>query len=84
VALHPSTRTLLVVEVKTAIGDLQETLGRLDVKTRLSRQLAAQVAWPEPSAAVPVLLVQGGRTARRVVAEHRALFTRFALRGRAA
>ena len=29
-AFHPSARTLIVVEVKTAIGDLQETLGRIE------------------------------------------------------
>lgn len=37
-AHHPVARTLLVIEVKSAIGDLQETLGRLDVKVGLGGQ----------------------------------------------
>ena len=82
--LHRPTGTLLVVEVKTAIGDLQETLGRLDVKARLGRVLASTVAWPSPSCTVPALVVAQSRATRRIVAAHDALFARFDLRGRQA
>ncbi|HEU4571923.1 MAG TPA: helix-turn-helix transcriptional regulator, partial [Candidatus Limnocylindrales bacterium] len=34
-AFHPGTRILLVIEVKTAFGDVQATLGTLDRKERL-------------------------------------------------
>jgi hypothetical protein len=43
VAYHPPTGTLLIVEAKTRLGDLQELLGRLDVKTRLGPQIARQL-----------------------------------------
>jgi transcriptional regulator with XRE-family HTH domain len=84
VAFHSDTRALLVVEVKVRFGDIQDTLGKLDVKTRLGRQLARQLGWPEPARVIPCLVVADGRTARRTVAEHQALFARFNLRGRAA
>lgn len=84
VAYHAPTGTLLIVEVKTRIGDVQEMLGRLGVKTRLGPQIARQVGWPAPIRVVPCLVIADGRTARRIVASHAELFARFTLRGRAA
>jgi transcriptional regulator with XRE-family HTH domain len=81
-AFHPPTGTLIVVEVKTRLGDVQDLLGRLDVKLRLAPQAARAQGWPQPLRVVPCLLVAEGRTARRVVADHPELFARFALRGR--
>src|SRR5688572_9361 len=46
-AYHPLLRVLLVTEVKSALGDLQDTLGRLDVKVRLGRQLAHDLGWTD-------------------------------------
>ena len=82
-AIHPTTRVVLVVEVKTALGDLQETLGRLDIKARLARTIAAEVGWSGVAGAVAMLVIGDSRTARRVVAQHAALFARYSLRGRA-
>ena len=84
VAFHAPTGTLLIVEVKTRIGDVQEMLGRLDVKTRLGPQIARQLGWPAPTRVVPCLVIADGRTTRRIVTAHAELFARFALRGRAA
>jgi Holliday junction resolvase-like predicted endonuclease len=84
VAWHRETRTLLIVEAKTRLGDVQDLLGRLDVKVRLGKQIARQIGWPEPSSVIPCLVVAEGRTARRVVSSHAALFARFTHRGRAA
>jgi transcriptional regulator with XRE-family HTH domain len=84
VAMHPSKRILLIVEAKTSLGDVQDLLGRLDVKVRRGAQIAKQIGWPEPSRVVPCLLVADGRAARRVVATHPELFARFTHRGRAA
>jgi hypothetical protein len=84
VAFHPVTRILLVVEVKTALGNLQETLGRLDVKVRVAGTIAAECGWTDVAAAVPVLVVTDTRAARRVVAAHASLFARYRLRGRQA
>jgi transcriptional regulator with XRE-family HTH domain len=83
-AFHPPTGILVVVEVKTAIGDVQELLGRLDTKVRLAGVLAVSQGWPRPAAVVPVLVVADERQQYRVVADHAALFARFELRGRTA
>jgi transcriptional regulator with XRE-family HTH domain len=84
VAFHEETGTMLIVEVKVRLGDVQDTLGKLDVKARLGPQLARQISWPQPTRVVPCLVVADGRTARRTAADHAALFARFNLRGRAA
>jgi transcriptional regulator with XRE-family HTH domain len=84
VALHPGTRTLLIVEAKTRLGDVQDLLGRLDIKVRLGRHVARQLGWPEPAHVVPCLVIAEGGTARRIIASHAALFARFTHRGRAA
>lgn len=82
-AYHPVMRVLLVVEVKTSLNDLQETLGHLDVKERLASRVARRLGWNAVSV-VPCLVVQEGTTQRRRVVEHAALFSRFSLHGRAA
>lgn len=83
-AMHPMSATLLVVELKSAIGDTQDLLGRLDVKVRLGRVLAASVGWPTPSRIVAALVIGDSRASRRIVREHDAVFRRFDLRGRQA
>ena len=83
IAFHPLSRCLLVVEIKTAIGDVQDLLGRLDVKVRLSRRSAQSFGW-RPSAVVPMLLVADDGTNRRRVGDHPTLFARFQPRGRQA
>src|SRR5205814_7728531 len=40
-AWHAAFQTLLVIEVKSELTSVEETLRRLDVKTRLARQIAA-------------------------------------------
>lgn len=82
-AFHPSLRILLVVEVKTRIQDVQDTLGRLDAKRRIARTLAADHGW-DVARVVPAFIVREDRTARRRVAEHAALFATYPLRARAA
>jgi transcriptional regulator with XRE-family HTH domain len=83
-AWHPVLRILLVVEIKTALVDLQELLGTLDVKTRNARHVAAGLGWPAPLLVVPAILFREDRTTRRRLAQLDPLFDRFALRGRAA
>lgn len=83
-AWHPATRTILVVEVKSRLGDLQDTLGRLDVKARLGALLAGQVGWGQPALTVPALVLPDNRSARRVLMRHESLFRRYGLRGRTA
>lgn len=83
-AFRPAMRIVLVVEVKTAIGDLQETIGRLDVKVRIAPLLAREAGWGDPAAVLPLLVILDGPAARRIVANHAALFARLSLRGRRA
>ena len=84
VAWHPSTQTLLVVEVKSRLGNVQDTLHRLDVKARLGSVIAEQLSWPQPGSVARALVVADERTSRRVVARHETLFASFATRGRSA
>ena len=83
-ALHPRVRVVLVIEIKSALGDLQETVGRLDVKTRLGRQLAREVGWTDVAAIVPALVILDTRPSRKVVSAYGALFARLSVRGRSA
>lgn len=83
-AYHPATGTLLIIEVKTVIGDLQDALGRLDVKVRLASVLADSMGWPRPRHALPAIVLADSRGARALVSRHPAAFARFPLRGRQA
>jgi transcriptional regulator with XRE-family HTH domain len=84
IAYHAASGILLVVEIKTVIGDLQATLGTLDVKLRLAIEVARTQGWARPVAVIPVLVVADERQQHRLVLAHAALFARFALRGRPA
>ena len=84
VAWHSATQTLLVVEVKSRLGNLQDLLHRLDVKARLGGVLARQLGWSQPRAVVRALVVAEDRTARRILARHSALLSAYDVRGRAA
>lgn len=84
VAWHAATQILLVVEVKSRLGNLQDLLHRLDTKARLGGVLARQLGWPAPRAVVRALVVAEDRSARRILARHGSLFGGFDLRGRAA
>lgn len=84
VGWHPRTGTVLIVEVKSRLANLQETLGHLDIKRRLGRAIAQQLGCPQPRAIATALVVGDARTARRTVERHSALFEAFAVRGRSA
>lgn len=75
-AFHPSSRCLVVTEVKPDIADVQHTLGRLDVKVRLGREIAARFDWA-PQRIIPMLVLERGTSQRRHVQAHAALFGRF-------
>lgn len=82
-AFHAESGTLLIVEIKTLIVDVQALLAGIDRKTRVARALAAERGWTVRSV-VPVLVVAEGSTARRRISDHAPLFGRFGLRGRTA
>ena len=71
-AWHAASRTLLVIELKTEIVDIQELLGVVDRKVRLSTRIASQRGW-FPLATGAWIVVADGPTNRRRVAAHRTL-----------
>ena len=82
-AYHAMTGTLLVVEIKTVIADVQDLLGGLHVKQRVALGVARSLGW-RPARAIPLLVVAESTTNRRRIAAHERLFGRLALRGKAA
>jgi hypothetical protein len=72
-AFHPTTRVVLVIEVKSVVPDLQAMVFTLDRKSRLAVEIARSRGWAARSSG-RILVVADGRTTRRRVAEHAALF----------
>jgi transcriptional regulator with XRE-family HTH domain len=69
-AWHPETRTLLVIEVKTELTSVAETLRKHDVKVRLAARIARDRFGWSPQAVGRLLVLPGGPTARRQVHRH--------------
>jgi transcriptional regulator with XRE-family HTH domain len=73
-AFHPASRSLLVVEVKSVVPDVQATLVTLDRKERLALQVARERGW-DADAVSRLLVIREDRTSRRRVDAHPATFT---------
>ncbi len=84
VAFHPVNRIVVIVEIKSVLGDLQDTIGRIDVKVRLGQQIARDLGWSGVQSVIPGLVIGDARLARRTIAAHEALFARYDRRGRSA
>lgn len=81
-AWHPSTATLLVIEVKTEIASVEKTIRRHDVKWRLGAGLARERFGWRAARVARLLVLPGTTTARSRVARHEAVFSRaYPLRG---
>jgi transcriptional regulator with XRE-family HTH domain len=72
-AFHTATRTLLVVEVKSVVPDVQATLVTLDRKERLALDIASARGWRAVTVG-RLLVVRDDRTARRRIEQHGATF----------
>ena len=72
-ARHATLRRLVVIEVKSSIGDVQATLSALDRKVRNAGAVARERGWA-PWPAARILVVADSSTARRRVAQHAATF----------
>jgi transcriptional regulator with XRE-family HTH domain len=72
VAWHADTGTLLIVELKTAIVDVQDLVGSMNRRARLAPQIAAPYGWV-PRQVATWVVVEDGRTNRRHVAQHAAV-----------
>jgi transcriptional regulator with XRE-family HTH domain len=79
-AWHPTTRSLLVVEVKSEIVSVESTLRKLDEKVRLGGSVASErLGWRHvggPSATSRLIVLPATRTEHRRVARHAAVFDR--------
>lgn len=71
-AVRPKERLALVVEAKSEIASIEETLRRLDVKDRLAGVVVQERLGWKPVTVSRLLVVADGQTARRRVAVHSA------------
>jgi hypothetical protein len=81
-AFHATSRTLLVVEVKTELASIEETLRRHDAKTRLAPAIARERFGWDAAFVARLLVLPEDRTIRRQVERHDAILRRaYPLRG---
>ena len=71
-AWHAASGSLLVIELKTAVVDVQELVGTMDRKIRLSPRIAAERGWHARTISAWVI-VAAGTTNRRRIAAHRTM-----------
>jgi len=79
-AFHAESGILLVTELKTGIYSADATLAKLDEKVRLADGIAQRFGWVAEQV-VPCLVVAEGRTNRRRIETHPAMFAGFDRRG---
>jgi len=81
-ARHAVTGSLLVIELKTVLVDLQDMIASVDRKRRLATHVAESLGWSERNVS-SLVVIADGRTNRRRVAEHQHLLhAAFPLDGR--
>jgi len=71
-AFHAPTGSLLVIELKTSIVDVNELVGTLDRKARLAGRIADERGWRARSVSRWVIVERGSTNLRRFAA-HRAM-----------
>lgn len=81
-AWHAPSRTLLVIEIKTEIVDVQELIGVLDRKTRLAARIARERGWAAAAVATWVVIADSPTNRRRVAAHGALLRAAFPADGR--
>ena len=67
-AWHPGRRALLVIELKTELVDVGETLGTMDRKQRLAGRVAADRGWEPATVSGWIILAEGRTNERRLAA----------------
>jgi hypothetical protein len=73
-AWHAATRSLLLIEVKSRLMDLQELFATFARKRRVvPRLVAAELGWV-PTAIGSIIVVPGSRQSRSIVRAHAAMF----------
>jgi len=65
-AWHATTRTVLVIELKTEIVDIQDLMGTMDRRRRLAPQIAAEHGWNAAAVACWVIVADSRTNRRRI------------------
>jgi hypothetical protein len=82
-AYHPATRMLLVVEVKTELTSIEETVRRHDMKSRLAARIAAErFAWDVGSVSRLLVVLDSSTSRRRVARQDASLSVPYPTRAR--
>lgn len=71
-AFHPQSGSLLVIELKTELVDINELVGTLDRKSRLAHRIAAERGWHANSVSRWVIVTRD-RTNQRRIKAHRTM-----------
>jgi transcriptional regulator with XRE-family HTH domain len=74
VAWHATTRTLLLIEVKTQFGDVQATVSTFERKVRILPEVLAREEGWDATAVGRLLVIADTHANRSVVREHRRIF----------
>ena len=74
VAWHPATRTLLIVEVKTRIGDVQATASTFERKVRLLPEVVRREEGWDAVSVGRLLVIADTQANRSVVRDHQRTF----------
>jgi transcriptional regulator with XRE-family HTH domain len=82
-AWHAPTATLLVIEIKTEIVDVQELIGTVDRKVRLAARIGRDRGWVARNVATLVVIAEGPTNRRHVAAHSSLLKAAFPADGRA-
>ena len=69
VAWHAASRSLLVIELKTRIADVNDLMSTMDIRGRIAPQIAREHGW-DPLAIGVWVVVAPARTNARTVADH--------------
>jgi transcriptional regulator with XRE-family HTH domain len=73
-ALRPAEGVALIIEIKTALMAIDDTIRRLDIKDRLASTIVFERFGWRPSVVGRLLVVQEGATGRRRVSAHEGAF----------
>ena len=72
-AFHAATASLLIIELKTELVDVEDLLTTMSRRTRLGRQIARQRGWDAKSVSVWVVIAECDANRRRVRASRATL-----------
>ena len=82
-ARHEATKSVLVVELKTSVVDINDLLASMDRRARLAPRIAHNRGWPAASVSSWALIADTSTNRRRVGAHAAVLRTAFPSDGRA-